>query len=226
MSLVCSHYTLKTHSLKGVIKNVTVNPPSKVMSALRLFFIFTLAGCATAPPIKVNLDSKIHQQLLADKNTWLIKGKLGFKSPEKKQSANLRWQQQSDQYQLNLTSIIGTSLMSMRGNKDQVTLVADDKTYQDSDASHLIWRTTGWQIPVDNLKNWIKGQHQPRDKVTTSQQGWITELQPTCLGCNDWSISYDKYQLVGEIWLPHKVVLKNSRNNSQLLIRINQWQWL
>ncbi|WP_293749076.1 lipoprotein insertase outer membrane protein LolB [uncultured Paraglaciecola sp.] len=171
----------------------------------------------------MSLNSSSHQLSLKQQEHWSIKGKLGFKSPDKKQSANFRWQQTQQQYQLNLTSIIGTSLLKMQGNEEVATLVADDETYQDSDPSHLIWRVTGWQIPVEKMRFWIKGQHQNNDKVITSEQGWVSQLQPICNNCKNWLINYDNYKLIDNIWLPHKVVLRNKSNNSQLLVRINAW---
>ena len=185
--------------------------------------IFFLASCAIPPQPTVSLNSSIHQLSLAQQTHWLIKGKLGFKSPDKKQSANFRWQQTQQNYQLNMTSIIGTSLLNMQGDEQGVTLITDDETYNDSDPSHLIWRVTGWQIPVEKLQFWIKGQHQSNDVVLTSEQGWVRQLQPICNNCQNWLINYDNYKLVNEIWLPHKVVLLNSLDNSQLLIRINKW---
>jgi outer membrane lipoprotein LolB len=188
-----------------------------------LILIFFLTGCATFPQPTVQLNSTVHQISLDQEEHWLIKGKIGFSSPEKKQSANFRWQQAQQQYQLNMTSIIGTSILKMQGDEQSVTLVTDDETYQDSDPGHLIWRVTGWQIPVEKLRFWIKGQHQKHDKVIISEQGWVTQLQPNCNNCKNWIINYDNYKLIDKIWLPHKVVLNDSLNNSQLLIRINQW---
>jgi outer membrane lipoprotein LolB len=207
----------------SVIYTVLVNCPSIKQTLSALIVIILLSGCVSPPQPTVSLNSSAHQLSLMQQNNWLIKGKLGFKSPEKKQSANLRWQQTQQDYQLNMTSIIGTSLLKMKGDKNGVTLMTDDKTYEDSDPSHLIWRVTGWQIPVEKLRFWIKGQHQKNDKVLTSEQGWVKQLQPICNNCQNWLINYDNYKLVNKIWLPHKVVLHNSLNNSQLLIRINKW---
>lgn len=201
---------------------LTSCPYIKQTLSVFILIIF-LVGCATPPKPTVILNSAAHQLSLQQQDHWLIKGKLGFKSPEKKQSASFRWQQTQDQYQLNMTSIIGTSLLNMQGDDDGVTLVADDETYQDSDPSHLIWRVTGWQIPVEKLRFWIKGQHQNKDKVITSEQGWVSQLQPICNNCENWIINYNNYKLVDGIWLPHKVVLNNNLNNSQLLIRVNSW---
>ena len=189
-----------------------------------LLTVYFLAGCATLPQPTISLHAPIHQLSLHQQDSWLIRGKLGFKSPEKKQSANLRWKQTQQQYQLNLTSIIGTSLLNMKGNEEGVTLTTDDKTYQDSDPSYLIWRVTGWQVPVEKLRFWVKGQHHKNDTVLISENGWVSQLQPICSNCKNWLINYDNYKLVDGIWLPHKVDLHNSTNNSQLLIRINKWE--
>lgn len=186
-------------------------------------FALLMFGCASPPKQIITLNSANHQISLKQLQTWQINGKIGFKGPDKKQSANLRWQQQQDQYQLNLTTVIGTSLLTLKGQRDEVVLVADDQTYRDTDASRLIWRVTGWQMPVEQLRFWIKGQHQKKDKVLLSEEGWVSQITPNCKNCDDWLISYDSYKLVGTTWLPHKVVLKNHKNNSQLLVRINEW---
>jgi outer membrane lipoprotein LolB len=194
----------------------------KKQTLCTFILVFFLAGCGTLSKPTVSLNSTIHQLSLKQQESWLIKGKIGFKSSEKNQSANFRWQQNQQQYQLNLTSVIGTSLLNLKGDKKGVTLTTDDETYQDSDPSYLIWRVTGWQIPVEKLRLWIKGQHQKNDEVLISGQGWINQLQPMCNNCKDWLINYDNYKLVDGIWLPHKVLLQN--NNNQLIIRVNKWE--
>ena len=201
-----------------LVSNSCIN---QTLSALLLIFLLT--SCATPPKPPVSLNSSTHQLSLKQQEHWSIKGKLGFKSPDKKQSANFRWQQKQEDYQLNMTSIIGTSLVKMHGSENSVTLVADDETYQDTDPSFLIWRVTGWQIPVEKMRFWIKGQHQKNDKVLISKEGWVNQLQPMCNNCKNWLINYDNYKLVDNIWLPHKVVLRNKTSNSQLLVRINAW---
>jgi outer membrane lipoprotein LolB len=194
----------------------------KKQTLCTFILVFFLAGCGTLSKPTVSLNSTIHQLSLKQQENWLIKGKIGFKNSEKNQSANFRWQQDQQQYQLNLTSIIGTSLLNLKGDKKGVTLTTDNETYQDSDPSYLIWRVTGWQIPVEKLRLWVKGQHQKNDKVLISSQGWINQLQPMCNNCKNWLINYDNYKSVDGIWLPHKVLLQN--NNNQLIIRVNKWE--
>lgn len=175
-----------------------------------------------------NKSSEEHQAQLAALQNWQIKGRLGFKSPQEKFSASLNWRQETQNYELKLSSVLGTSLLEMRGQPGKVELEVDGEHYQDSDAGQLIWRTTGWQIPVAYFPKWIKGQIVSSDQVLTSPQGWVQQIQPQCLACNAWLITYDKYQLLDthagdEQWLPHKIVLKNSDSQSTIIIRVNKW---
>ena len=223
MSFVCSYWLIRSFFYTERVKTVLISQVRVKQIIYSVIFAFLMFGCASPPAPIVQLNPANHQISLKQQQNWQINGKIGFKGPEKKQSANLRWLQQQDHYQLNLTTVIGTSLLSLKGHSDTVTLVADDQVYQDTDASRLIWRVTGWQMPVEQLRFWIKGQHQKLDKVLLSEQGWVSQLTPNCKNCADWLITYDSYKLVDSTWLPHKVILKNQKNNSQLLVRIDEW---
>jgi outer membrane lipoprotein LolB len=186
--------------------------------------MIVVVSCASPPPTKVELDSAQHQQKLAALQHWQIKGKFGFKSPEQKQSANLSWLQNSDDYQLSLSTILGTSILSLQGNPQWASLKADDETYNGASASELIWQMTGWTIPVEQLSTWIKGQSLKSDRVILSEQGWITELQPTCINCRGWILSFTDYQAVKNYWLPHKIKLTHIKNSVDVTIKINSWE--
>jgi outer membrane lipoprotein LolB len=196
---------------------------SNIRYYLVLLAVLILTACASAPP-QVNLDSHAHQASLAKFTHWQINGRLAFKSPQEKFSANLFWQQSDQTYQLKLSSMFGTSLLSMLGDEQSVELEADDKLYQDTDASHLIWRITGWDIPISQFPRWIKGQSRLKDQAIFSQQGWVSQLMPRCAACEGWQIVYADYQLVEGLWLPHQIELTHSGLHNQILIRVNTWK--
>lgn len=197
-----------------------------LLSTIRFQLLFgailLLCACANAPP-QVNLDSSQHQAKLTNFSHWQINGRMAFKSPQEKFSANLFWQQIDDTYQLKLSSMFGTSLLAMQGDRHSVELEADDQHYQDTDASHLIWRITGWDIPVSHFPRWIKGQSRAEDQALYSEQGWLSQLTPSCNACDGWQIEYTKYQLVDTIWLPHRIELTHLVLDNQIVIRVNKW---
>ena len=183
-----------------------------------------IVSCANPPPSNVGLDNNQHQQQLAEMQHWQIKGRIGFKSSEQKpKSANLSWLQNNDDYQLSLNTILGTSILTMQGNPQWVTLNADDMTHSGTNASELIWQITGWTLPIEQLPTWIKGQSVKTDKVILSEQGWIAELQPRCTTCRGWQLSYSDYEQVKGIWLPHKIRLEHTVNKVQVTIKVNSW---
>lgn len=192
---------------------------------LVLLAVLLLSACATAPR-QVKLDSRQHQTNLNNFSQWQINGRMAFKSPDDKFSANLFWQQIDQGYQLKLSSMFGTSLLSMLGDQQSVELKVDDELYQDTDASHLIWRITGWDIPVSHFPRWIKGQSRPEDQVIYSEQGWVSQLIPTCATCDGWQLSYSDYQQVDKLWLPHRIDLHHQALNKQIMIKVNKWTTL
>jgi len=190
---------------------------------LSLAFVY-LTGCSTTQVPQQEIDRQQHQLKLSQFNHWNVKGRLAFKSPDEKFSAYINWEQQQDNYSLNLNSFIGTSLMKMEGYPGYASLKADDNVYTDTNASHLINRITGWNIPVEKLALWVKGQYEMQDSVTVDEYGLAQTLQPKCNDCQQWRLDFSKYKLVNEIWLPHQIVLNNTKKtDNQIKIRINSW---
>lgn len=184
-----------------------------------------LTGCTTTQLPQQEIDRQQHQIQLNQLNHWIVKGRLAFKSPDEKFSAYLNWQQQQDSYSLNLNSFIGTSLMKMEGYPGYSKLQADDNIYTDTNASLLIKRITGWNIPVEKLALWVKGQYEKQDHVDVDEYGLVQVLQPKCKDCQQWRLTYSKYKLIDDIWLPHQIELNNTaQTGNQIKIRINSWQ--
>jgi outer membrane lipoprotein LolB len=196
---------------------------STIHFVLLILIVILLNACATPPPAHIDVNSKEHQAKLNLIQHWTLKGRMAFKSSEEKFSANVNWQQIEDSYHLSLNTMLGINILTMHGDNDSVELNADDEHYQDTDASHLLWRITGWQIPVTQFPYWIKGQALATDEAIYAQSGIIEQLIPHCEGCDGWIISYDDYQKSDNVWLPHNIKLSNPLLGNQILIRVNQW---
>lgn len=187
--------------------------------------MLSLAACTSTEIPKQQINQAQHQAQLAHYSDWRLKGKLAFKSETEKFSAYINWQQRLQTFALSLNSFIGTNLMRMQGKPGFAELEADDNTYTDSDASRLILRVTGWNIPVQKMSMWVKGQHEPQDNVTYDSHGLVSQLRPSCDDCQQWLITYGNYQRVDNMWLPHDLALLNTDNEkNQIKIRIDKWQ--
>ena len=217
--LLCSHIT---YPLPQVVF-------MSLSRTLLLFLLIAVLGaCSTTKsrlPAQGSLNQAQHQLDLAQLQNWQVEGRMAFKSSQEKFSANINWRQDKDQYDIKLTTFIGTSIMHMQGQPGLVKLEADDKSYQDSDASVLIHSITGWNIPVENLAAWLKGQVEMKDRVVFSSEGLLQELLPRCIDCQHWKIEYSAYKQVDSYWLPHQIKLNNLvQSDNQIKIRIKQWK--
>lgn len=190
-----------------------------------LLFILGLAGCATSPPSNQTVDSIAHQQQLAKFSHWKIKGRLAFKSPKEKFSAYLHWQQQDQSFNLQLNTFIGTTLVAMEGYPGFASLEADDRTFSDRSASELIRRVTGWNIPVEQLASWVKGQHSQNDQVVYDEFGRVQSLTASCKGCNGWLLTFSNYRTIDTLPMPHQIELRNQKDpDNQVKIKVTSWQ--
>lgn len=128
---------------------------------LRIFSLaclLVLAGCTTTQPQRDQVNWQQERARLERLTHWQLSGKMAIITARQKGSARLNWQQNGDDYRLNLTSLIGTHILELSRTGGEVTLLDNDgKQHQSQDAELLVYQLTGWHIPVAGLPEWIKG---------------------------------------------------------------------
>ncbi|AWL11499.1 Outer-membrane lipoprotein LolB [Saliniradius amylolyticus] len=186
---------------------------------LPFLFALLLSACATPPPKHSgSVDAERHQQRLNALTHWSLSGKLAYRGPEERFSANLNWQQWGPDYRFRLSTFIGTSLMDMQRRGKSVALTLDEQTYRHRHAGTLLENLTGWPIPVEQLPHWIKGSSMGAIERQISDNGLLQRLQSS----TDWQVTYDDYRQLGDYVLPYS--LRLTHQNHLIKIRINQWQ--
>ncbi|MFT6311535.1 MAG: outer membrane lipoprotein LolB, partial [Porticoccus sp.] len=82
----------------------------------------------------------------------------------------------------------------------------------------FLYQHTGWVLPINELRYWVKGQAAPTAEITHIEQDiYITELSQ-----NDWNISYSKHQLINSMWLPGKITI--SKGLHKVIILAKKWK--
>ncbi|WP_406666553.1 lipoprotein insertase outer membrane protein LolB [Gallaecimonas sp. GXIMD1310] len=183
------------------------------MKKYSLIVLLTLlfAGCASAPQGQWPAPS-------APLNRYALLGKVAIITPKERHSANLYWQHLGQQYSLKLTSFLGTRILSLDGQPGQVTLVNGDGTYHDSDPQRLLYRLTGWQLPISSFNHWLLGQAGSHDTVTAhNAQGQLQSL-----ASGPWQVRFSHYQQQAGRWLPGALSIR--RDSLFIKLQINQWQ--
>ncbi|WP_166739402.1 lipoprotein insertase outer membrane protein LolB [Psychromonas algicola] len=197
---------------------------------ITLLFVFMLSGCSVfsepepeLAPEGISLTWETHQQSIATLSKWSISAKLAIFLKDERETANLYWEQNQDNYNIQLTSFIGTRILSIKKNKDGVEIINNDgDTFTGNNAEQLIQEISpGLNLPISALQQWIKG-NPINASYTLNEQQRVSTLLGENLDSSAWQIKYQQYQYFSGIALPRKLDLK--RDNLRLKIAINQWQ--
>jgi outer membrane lipoprotein LolB len=198
---------------------------------LIIFTAFTLSACKTAPnkptdTLPVNYQSLPNEEKLLYFKHWEITGKIAIITPKERQSAYLNWSQLDEKTEFRLTNLLGVSLLELNANEHGASLESDGKTLTDTSKERLIYRTTGWLLPLDNLVSWIKGAVNEQDVVELNKTGLPARLVPTCFRCAGWEISYNNYKKNEGLWLPYAITVSNAEKQTTLKFKVNNWKRL
>lgn len=184
--------------------------------------ITLLSGCTTQyrealEPTKI---TNLHQAY-----AWDLSGKLLVKTPKDKVSTNLYWLYSPKFNEMKLTTVLGTTVLSLDVTPNMTTIKVDNETYQDKNAQLLMNRLTGWSVPIKELPLWITGQFDENTIVLTrninGQPKTVLTKTNTSL---PWKITVKEWQHIQGITIPKLLII--SRNKLELKIQINHWQAL
>ncbi|MBB1321142.1 outer membrane lipoprotein LolB [Shewanella sp. SR43-8] len=180
--------------------------------------LLLLTGCSVTPSEDF---TPINVTNAAQANAWELQGKIAVKTAEDKFSTNLYWLHQPAANDLRLTTVLGTTVLTLKTNQGMATLEVDGKTYRDSNAQDLLTGISGWSIPLDSLPLWITGQIGSNDKIVSyNPDGTIKQVISYDPQAN-WSVSFLNWQQQSGALVPK--LLKIERENVQIKIQTNQW---
>lgn len=172
-------------------------------AAILLLSAALIAGCSHQPPISQPIDWSQHQAQLAALDQWQLRGKLGFKSPQRGGSANLQWSQNQQQYQLRLSGPMGTGNILIQGDQTRAQMQQGDQSYVDR-PELLAARFTGLPIPVDALSWWVRGLPSPSKSAAMdliiSPDGTASSFVQ-----EGWQLSFSGYRMTKDGHLPRKI---------------------
>lgn len=193
-----------------------------IFSCFTLSALLLLAGCETLPPMTDLSPITVTDARQA--TAWELQGKLAIKTPDDKLSANIYWRHSKDRDELTLTTMLGTTVLTLNSTPNSAHLHIDGKDFRDDNAQRLLERVSGWSIPLADLPLWITGQVGPNDQVIArDSQGKPKQLTNTQTP-PPWQVAFLSWQSQSGTSVPHQ--LKLERGDLQLKLQLNQWQAL
>lgn len=187
-----------------------------------LHLLIFLNACAlpikqTEESLQPAIDWDDRNSRLDNISRWNVDGRIAMKSREDAWSASLVWDQASNDYDIRLFGPLGGKALSIKGGPTNVELkTGDGETFTEQNAAALIYRQTGWHIPVENLQYWARAMPAPgpHGEIEYDAAGYLVRLKQS-----GWDISYQKYKTVDDLPMPGKMKLVNEHFSVKLVFR-------
>ncbi|MCK8045778.1 lipoprotein insertase outer membrane protein LolB [Shewanella sp. 1CM18E] len=180
-----------------------------------------ISGCSTTIPdnlIPVSVN-KVQQA-----SAWEMQGKLAVRTSQDRFSTNIYWLHSPQREELTLTTMLGTTILSLTSQDGLVTLDVDGKTYQDTNAQRLLTRVSGWPIPIDSLPLWLTGQLTEGDKLISSDSLQRPSKLINSQQLPPWQVEFKSWQKQSGADVPR--LLNLTRDDLRLKLQLNKWQAL
>ena len=175
------------------------------------------AGCAIVPsPPPVENPAAAWQARQAELRTlsaWTLQGRLAMRAAEEGWQASVHWTHDDGRQQLDLTGPLGRGHLRLTQDHGGAELRdADRKTWRAENAQQLLYRITGWLVPLDGLNYWILGLPAPGPaaKLELDDQGRLKTLDQS-----GWDIRFLEYARQGSLDLPSKIFIKRRGDGNE-----------
>ncbi len=183
-----------------------------------------LSGCASTDSM-TNVEWQTHQQRLSSITHYSNSGKLGYISPEQRQSLNYSWQYSPDSTKLRLSTFLGQTVLNLHADAQSASVKTyDDEIYYASSPQALIHQLTGLTIPVSELNDWMLGKPTNADGYQLNTTNTLTALTKELNG-QAWELNYLSYQDVqlDGVTLPLPRSMKLIQGNTSINIVVTKW---
>lgn len=204
----------------------------KFYRAITLSCIAVMMIACTSIPKDLTPESqqnawKTHQQSLSHLTAFQANGSLSYVSGSTKYYGRFFINQATDnEYQLKLTTPVGTSMFSLTVTPYLAELTdKDGKKYIDENVDRLMAKLTGMNIPFKSLHNWFKGYSDNPQNDMLDSQGRLFKTTLSQSNQN-WLLTIAKYETYrannNSLDLPSSIELSNK--NDKLKVTINHWK--
>lgn len=182
---------------------------------LALLVLLGLAISACQTPVSDSVHFSRAEQI----RHWDISGRLGYRTRSDGGSASVDWQQRPAHGRLHFSGPLGFGSAKLNWDDQKALLKTRKGEFQARTPGELAWRLTGFWLPVAALEYWARGLPWPNVPSTPEYNDQEQLVALTQLG---WSLTFDRYQTVAGVALPHRI--KAVQNSNRFTLLVKNWQ--
>jgi len=160
------------------------------------------------------------EQALAQIQHWSLGARLSVRYENTAWSGGLRWRQSPQDFVLSVSAPLGQGALRLQGDINAVRFQsADGRELLADDLAHMIRHELGFELPVLELRNWIRGL-----PATPGGAFLVRDDQQRIqvIRQRGWRVDYAAYQEFSAQWLPRKIHI--SDGSYDIRIAVYDWQ--
>jgi len=186
---------------------------------LILAAVCALASCRapTTRPADVGLmaEQAAREARLARFDQWTLSGRLAVSGGGEGGSGRLRWRQEGVDYTLELQAPVSRQTWRLSREQGMATLEGlEGGPRRDADPVALLAREVGWQLPLEQLRFWVKGARAPGPASFEFAETGL----PIRLNQAGWAIEFREWDRSHAEPLPSKLFAANGERKVRLVI--------
>ena len=134
--------------------------------SLIFLLIFGLSGCVSTPqkpPTSINPE-------------FVAGGKISLRTSEGNHTANFRWTQYAEAYEVEVWGPLGQGRSQLTGDTERMVVARGREVLADGPPAEIMAAYLGWVVPIDLFPNWLQGSGVDPDSPTIETGGWLVEF--------------------------------------------------
>ena len=140
--------------------------PSTGHKYLIFLLIFMLAGCVTKPTERIESGPP----------EFIATGKIAFRSNQGNHTANFRWSQYLETYDVEIWGPLGQGRSQLRGNTRRMSVTRGKKLLAEGPPEDIMLAYLGWVMPIELLPDWLVGAGVDEQNSVREVSGWRVEF--------------------------------------------------
>jgi outer membrane lipoprotein LolB len=194
--------------------------------AARLVLALTLLALAACAPMRVRetpaalAAQQAREARLAPQTRWNLTAHIGVSNGRDGGSGDLSWEQNDDTFRFTVRAPVTGKTWTLSGDAGHAVLEGvDPQPDPDSDAQRLLHDRLGWDVPLADLRAWVRGLRAPGSAASVR---YDERNLPAVIEQGGWRVEYRDWFADRDPPLPRKVFA--SRADARVRMAIESWK--
>lgn len=185
-------------------------------AAIAALLLVSCAAPRVRPDAELMAAQVQREQKLSAMADWSLKGRLAISGPGDSGSGSLDWQQKGVEYRFTMHAPVTGKTWTLTGDGQIAELTGlHAESVSAANASDLLQRELGWNVPVVELASWVRGLRSAGPaEISFRADGLPAEFRQ-----QGWLIEFREYDETRKPALPRRIFASNGEYKVRLAIQ-------